>query len=97
MTDISLPARRLLRRSEAANYVQNRWGYPLSPKTLAKLAVVGGGPKFRKASRFPLYEVVWLDEWVRSKLSLPVSSTSELARRTPPRDRAIKRPEEAVA
>lgn len=88
MTDISLPASRLLRRSEAAKYVQNRWGYPLSPKTLAKLAVVGGGPKFRKASRFPLYGAAWLDEWVRSKLSLPVSSTSELA---------IKRPQGAAA
>ena len=97
MTEISLPASRLLRRSEAANYVQNRWGYPLSPKTLAKLAVVGGGPKFRKASRFPLYEVACLDEWVRSKLSLPVSSTSELASRALPRNRAIKRPEGAAA
>jgi hypothetical protein len=72
--------RRFLRRSEAANYVQNYWGYPLSAKTLAKYAVVGGGPKFCKASRFPLYEAAWLDEWVRSKLSLPVSSTSELPR-----------------
>jgi hypothetical protein len=80
MDTVPLPRTRLLRRSEAANYVQERWGYPLSPKTLAKLAVVGGGPKFRKASRFPLYEVVWLDEWVRSKLSLPVSSTSDLSR-----------------
>ena len=97
MIDISHPVSRLLRRSEAANYVQNRWGYPLSPKTLAKLAVVGGGPKFRKASRFPLYEVAWLDEWVRSKLSLPVSSTSELVRRALPRNRAIKRPGEAAA
>jgi len=87
MTDISPPTRRLspptrrlLRRFEAANYVQNYWGYPLSAKTLAKYAVIGGGPKFRKASRFPLYEAAWLDEWVQSKLSLPVSSTSELPR-----------------
>ena len=80
MDTATLPSTRFLRRVEAASYVRNRWGYPLSPNTLAKLAVVGGGPKFLKASKFPLYDVAWLDEWVRSKLSLPVSSTSELAR-----------------
>ena len=97
MDTVALPSTRLLRRVEAASYVQNRWGYPLSPNTLAKLAVVGGGPKFLKASKFPLYDVAWLDEWVRSKLSLPVSSTSELASRALPRNRAIKRPEGAAA
>jgi hypothetical protein len=74
----TLVPRRLLRRAEAARYVTESWGYPLSPKTLAKLAVVGGGPKFRKASRFPLYETADLDDWVRSKLSRPVTSTSAL-------------------
>ena len=69
--------RRMLRRTEAADYVQERWGYPLSPRTLAKLACVGGGPTFRRASRFPLYEVKDLDTWVRTKLTRPVRSTSE--------------------
>jgi hypothetical protein len=79
MEQATLVPRRLLRRAEAAFYVTENWGYPLSPKTLAKLAVVGGGPKFRKASRFPLYEVVDLDDWVRSKLTRPVTSTSALS------------------
>jgi hypothetical protein len=48
---------RLLRRSEAAQYVREKFGIPLSQKTLSKLAVVGGGPLFRKAGRFPLYEI----------------------------------------
>jgi hypothetical protein len=69
---------RLLRRSEAARYVTETYGMPLSPKTLAKVAVIGGGPQFRKAGRFPLYEVPHLDAWARSKLSPLVSSTSEL-------------------
>jgi hypothetical protein len=73
----STAPRRMLRRTEAADYVQERWGYPLSPRTLAKLACVGGGPTFRRASRFPLYEVKDLDEWVRAKLTRPVRSTSE--------------------
>jgi hypothetical protein len=78
MENATLVPRRLLRRAEAARYVIESWGYPVSPKTLAKLAVVGGGPKFRKASRFPLYETGDLDDWVRSKLSCPVTSTSAL-------------------
>jgi hypothetical protein len=70
---------RLLRRSEAAEYIRDRWGYPCSRATLAKLAVVGGGPVFRRAGRFPMYDRADLDDWVRRKLSVPVGSTSELA------------------
>jgi len=78
MEQTSLPPRRMLRRSEAAKHV-NEKGVPLSPKTLAKLAVVGGGPPFRKAGRIPLYDPTDLDAWVCSKLSRLVASTSELA------------------
>lgn len=77
MDQASFEPRRMLRRAEAADYVRERWGYPLSPRTLAKLACIGGGPTFRRASRFPLYEVKDLDEWVRAKLTRPVRSTSE--------------------
>jgi hypothetical protein len=74
----SLVPFRLLRRAEAARYVQDRRGYPCSPKTLAKYAVVGGGPRFRKAGRFPLYDPTDLDEWINDKLSDLVTSTSAL-------------------
>src|SRR5262245_29249095 len=37
-------ANRYLRRGEAAAHIEAKWGSPCSPKTLAKLAVVGGGP-----------------------------------------------------
>ena len=47
-------------------------------KTLAKLAVVGGGPAYRKAGKFPLYEPDDLDEWALAKLSAKVRSSSEL-------------------
>jgi hypothetical protein len=70
------PERRV-RRKEAARYLPDVWGIPMSPKTLAKLAVTGGGPHYRKAGRFPLYEVAALDEFARKKLSPLVSSTSE--------------------
>jgi|SRR5215831_10014807 len=72
-----LPPQRLLRRKEAARYVQQTWGIPLSPQTMAKLAVVGGGPLFRKAGRFPLYEIDDLDAWARLKLGPKRRSTSD--------------------
>ena len=66
-----------LRRKFAAKYVQDEHGQPCSPKTLAKLAVVGGGPAYRKAGKFPLYEPDDLDEWALAKLSPKVRSSSE--------------------
>jgi hypothetical protein len=71
------PAPRL-RRKLAARYITEHWGIPLTSATLAKLACVGGGPRFRKAGRTPLYEPADLDEWARAKLSRLVCSTSEL-------------------
>lgn len=79
MNTTSLMPSRLLRRAEAARHIADRWGYPCSPLTLAKLAVIGGGPRFRKAGRFPLYHPDDLDGWVKCKLSDLVTSTSALA------------------
>jgi hypothetical protein len=75
---------RLLRRTEAAQYVTNKFGIPCSPKTLAKLACVSSdGPPFRLAGRFPLYSTDDLDAWAQSKIGPLVRSTSEV-RRSPP-------------
>jgi hypothetical protein len=72
---------RLLRRSEAAKYVTDKYGIPCSPKTLAKLACVSSeGPPFRLAGRFPLYPISGLDAWAQSKIGPLVRSTSELRR-----------------
>jgi hypothetical protein len=57
-----------LRRLPAAKYVEDTYGIPCSPKTLAKYACVGGGPPFRLAGRFPLYPVSGLDGWAQSKM-----------------------------
>jgi len=72
------PKRVPLRRAEAAKYIQDVHRQPCSHKTLAKLAVVGGGPAYRKAGRFPLYEPDDLDDWATAKLSPKVRSSSEL-------------------
>jgi hypothetical protein len=66
-----------LRRREAAQYVRETHGIPLQSSTLAKLAVVGGGPPFRKAGRIPLYETGDLDAWAASKLGPQRRSTSD--------------------
>lgn len=68
----------ILRRDEAAAYVRDQYRLPCSEKYLAKLAVVGGGPLFRKASRFPIYDKADLDAWASKRISGKVRSTSEL-------------------
>ena len=74
-------ASRPLRRTEAADHISAKH-FPCSPKTLAKLAVVGGSPPFRKVGRIPLYAVSDLDEWAMAKIGPRVSSTSELRQAT---------------
>jgi hypothetical protein len=66
-----------LRREQAADYLQKRVG-AYTVETLAKLACVGGGPKFRRIGRMPLYTPADLDAWIESRLSVAVGSTSEL-------------------
>lgn len=81
MTHEAVQPERHLRRSDAAKYVTETYGFPCSPKTLAKLACVSSdGPPFRMAGRIPLYPQDGLDAWARSKIGPLVRSTSELAR-----------------
>jgi len=75
---------KLYRRKEAASYIRQKTGANFSEKTLAKKACVGGGggggvgPRFRKFGRIPIYTEEDLDEWIESKFTKPVRSTSEL-------------------
>ena len=69
---------RYFARTDAARYVRETWGLPCSPRWLAKLAVVGGGPVFRKAGKTPLYTPSDLDAWAQSRISGPRHSTSDL-------------------
>jgi len=70
---------RRLRRIEASKYLMEEWGISRSSKTLAKLTVLGGGPRFQKDGRFPLYLKADLDAWVETQLSPFVCSSAELA------------------
>jgi len=68
----------LLTRSQAGAALREA-GYPVADKTLATKASRGGGPPFSRFGARVLYR--WGDvlEWARSRLSAPISSTSELS------------------
>ena len=65
-----------MRRAEAAHYIQRTYGFACSRQWLAKLAVVGGGPVFRKAGRTPIYAPADLDFWAQARIGAPQRSTS---------------------
>jgi hypothetical protein len=68
----------LFRREEAARYLRDFWKIQLSAGTLAKLAVTGEGPEYRKSGRTPLYPQDALDSYAQSRLTKRVRSTTEL-------------------
>jgi hypothetical protein len=69
--------RRYLCRAEAAEYIRLQYGFPCSRQWLAKLAVIGGGPIFRKAGRTPIYAPADLDTWASARIGAPQRSTSD--------------------
>ena len=54
-------APRFLNNDEAAAYLR------LSPRTLEKQRVIGGGPRFRKFGRRVMYAVADLDAWAAER------------------------------
>ena len=67
---------RYLSRAEAAEFLSKR-GYKTAPATLAKRAVVGGGPPFVSWGRKPLYQPEALLEWAQRRCTGPRRSTSD--------------------
>lgn len=63
---------RYLTNDEAAAHLR------LSPRTLEKLRVIGGGPKFRKFGRRVMYAVTDLDAWADAR-SFEATSDPEYA------------------
>ena len=76
----------LLRREPAAEALTEA-GFKTAPKTLATLASRGGGPRYRKYAKYPLYRWGDLLDRARSRLGPPIRSTSEIdvLRRAPRR------------
>jgi hypothetical protein len=67
---------RLLCRKEAATFLRDH-GYPVAVASLNKWACVGGGPRFRKFGRRPLYSPADLLAWAEARTSPPLHSTSD--------------------
>ena len=55
------PAPRYLSNEEAAEFLH------LSPRTLEKQRVIGGGPKFRKFGRRVVYAIEDLESWANAR------------------------------
>jgi len=68
------PPARYLNNDEAAQHLG------LSPRTLEKQRVIGGGPKFRKFGRRVMYAVVDLDAWADAR-SFDTTSDLDYAER----------------
>jgi hypothetical protein len=68
---------RPLRRHEAANFLTEVIGYPMTTGRLAKLACYGGGPAMRFAGRYPVYDPTELRRWAESKFTPPFENTSQ--------------------
>jgi hypothetical protein len=66
-----------MRRKLASEYLFESHGISLSHATLAKLAVLGGGPPYWKDGAFPVYGVAQLDEFAVSRLGKLRRSTSD--------------------
>jgi hypothetical protein len=71
------PSQPLLRRTGACAYLREIWGLERAPATLAKLACSGGGPKFHRAGRWPLYDPADLDAWAQELIGQARTSTSD--------------------
>lgn len=74
-TSIEVP----LTRAEVTNYIIAKFGTAasVSKATLGKLAVIGGGPPFRRYGRRVAYLPSQIDAWVASRCSGPLNSTSD--------------------
>jgi hypothetical protein len=71
-----MAAKVFLNRQQTANRL-TELGLKTQATTLAKYAVVGGGPPFQKWGRMPVYDPDLVDRWAQERLGTPRSSTSE--------------------
>lgn len=90
MNEVAREATRkqILRRDEASDYLLNVYGIQRAPATLAKLVTTGGGPRYYKVNRSPLYPVAELDAWARKQLGPLHSSSSDFLNTQHAHDRA---------
>ena len=66
-----------LGRPEAAEYLTEQRGLRTSPRTLTKLASIGGGPVYQRFGKRAVYTQDALDAWADRRLSAPLRSTAD--------------------
>jgi hypothetical protein len=64
-------------RHEVPAYLLATFGLRCSHSTLARLAVNGGGPAFRKTGRDVYYDISALDAWAQHKLGPAAETATE--------------------
>jgi hypothetical protein len=72
-----------VRPRQSKHYWQRRYltesrGVPVAPQTLARFAVSGNGPVYRKFGHRVLYSIRDLDNWAEARLRPPQRSSSQL-------------------
>jgi len=72
---LKAPEHRYLNNKEAAGFLN------LSPRTLEKQRVAGGGPKFRKFGRRVVYALGDLEAWAEARGCQSTSDTNYAAAR----------------
>lgn len=77
MQDTSSSQKQNLRRDEASAYLLQRYNIRCAPATLAKMVTTGGGPRYFKSNRSPLYPRDELDSWATRHLGPLRSSSSD--------------------
>lgn len=68
--------KKLISRVEAARMLTDA-GFPISPATLAKQAVTGGGPPYRIWNRRAVYETDCLINWANQQLGPELANTAQ--------------------
>ena len=79
-----LSGRPFMDGNELSRHFKNVHGITVSPKTLAKLRCIGGGPEFMKFGSRVYYDPNKGEAWAFSKLSPAKRSTSDQTRRAEP-------------
>jgi hypothetical protein len=64
-------------RRQAALYLTQELGLPITHNTLMKMAVTGGGPQYQIFGNKAVYSDEALTTWAKAKLSAPRRSTSD--------------------
>ena len=68
----------LHRRSEASQYLKNKWGVNYAARTLAKYACLSSdGPEMHYVGRIPYYSEQGLDEFALKRIGPACRSTSD--------------------